>query len=264
MALFNLGADMAMTPMGEQVGSGLSRSRSVGLLLVVCFIMGVFITVAEPDLSVLATQVSEVMNGTLMIVTVGVGVGLFLVLAILKIVFKKSLAAMLMFFYMLLFALTSLVVIGGNADFLPMAFDSGGVTTGPITVPFIMALGVGVAATLGGKDAGENSFGLVALCSIGPILAVMALGIGIKGEISYALPDYSITSHIGANFLPTLGGVVKEVAIALGLIVVFFAIIQIAFLHLPRKKLWHIAVGIVYTFAGLVFCLPKVPRWFVR
>jgi len=80
MALFNLGADMAMTPMGEQVGSGLSRARSVGLLLAVCFIMGVFITVAEPDLSVLATQVAEVMNGTLMIVTVGVGVGLFLVL----------------------------------------------------------------------------------------------------------------------------------------------------------------------------------------
>ena len=116
MALFNLGADMAMTPMGEQVGSGLSRARSVGLLLAVCFIMGVFITVAEPDLSVLATQVAEVMNGTLMIVTVGVGVGLFLVLAILKIVFKKSLASMLMFFYMLLFALASLVVIGGNAD----------------------------------------------------------------------------------------------------------------------------------------------------
>ena len=255
MGLFNLGADMAMTPMGEQVGAGLSKSRSLGLLLAVCFVMGVFITVAEPDLSVLATQVAEVMNGTLMIVTVGIGVGLFLMLAILKIVFRKSLAAMLMFFYMLLFALTSLVVINGNADFLPMAFDSGGVTTGPITVPFIMALGVGVAATLGGKDAGENSFGLVALCSIGPILAVMALGISIRGEITYALPDYSITSHIGANFLPTLGGVVKEVALALGLIVVFFAVIQLAFLHLPKKKIRHIAVGILYTFVGLVLFL---------
>lgn len=263
MALFNLGADMAMTPMGEQVGAGLSRSRSIGLLVLVCFVMGVFITVAEPDLSVLATQVAEVMNGTLMIVTVGVGVGLFLVLAILKIVFKKSLSAMLMFFYMLLFALTSLVVIRGNADFLPMAFDSGGVTTGPITVPFIMALGVGIAATLGGKDAGENSFGLVALCSIGPILAVMALGISITGEIRYTLPDYSITSHIGAQFLPTLGGVVKEVGLALGLIVVFFAIIQIAFLHLPRKKIGHISVGIGYTFLGLVLFLTSVTVGFM-
>lgn len=263
MGLFNLGADMAMTPMGEQVGAGLSKSRSLGLLLAVCFVMGVFITVAEPDLSVLATQVAEVMNGTLMIVTVGIGVGLFLVLAILKIVFRKSLASMLMFFYMLLFALASLVVINGNADFLPMAFDSGGVTTGPITVPFIMALGVGVAATLGGKDAGENSFGLVALCSIGPILAVMAFGISIRGEITYALPDYSITSHIGANFLPTLGGVVKEVALALGLIVVLFAIIQLAFLHLPKKKIRHIAVGILYTFAGLVLFLTSVTVGFM-
>lgn len=263
MALFNLGADMAMTPMGEQVGSGLSRSKSLRLLLAVCFIMGVFITVAEPDLSVLATQVAEVINGTLMIVTVGVGVGLFLVLAILKIVFKKSLSAMLMFFYMLLFALTSLVVIRGNADFLPMAFDSGGVTTGPITVPFIMALGVGVATTLGGKDAGENSFGLVALCSIGPILAVMALGISIQGDITYALPDYSVTSHIGASFLPTLGGVIKEVGLALGLIVLFFAVIQLAFLHLPRKKIWHIAVGIVYTFVGLVLFLTSVTVGFM-
>ena len=228
MGLFNLGADMAMTPMGEQVGAGLSKSRSLGLLLAVCFVMGVFITVAEPDLSVLATQVAEVMNGTLMIVTVGIGVGLFLVLAILKIVFRKSLASMLMFFYMLLFALASLVVINGNADFLPMAFDSGGVTTGPITVPFIMAL-----------------------------------GISIRGEITYALPDYSITSHIGANFLPTLGGVVKEVALALGLIVVFFAIIQLAFLHLPKKKIRHIAVGILYTFAGLVLFLTSVTVGFM-
>lgn len=263
MGLFNLGADMAMTPMGEQVGSGLSRSKSLWLLLAVCFLMGVFITVAEPDLSVLATQVAEVIDGTLMIVTVGVGVGLFLVLAILKIVFKKSLSAMLMFFYMLLFALTSLVVIRGNADFLPMAFDSGGVTTGPITVPFIMALGVGVATTLGGKDAGENSFGLVALCSIGPILAVMALGISAQGDITYALPDYSVTSHIGASFLPTLGGVIKEVGLALGLIVLFFAVIQIAFLHLPRKKIGHIAVGIVYTYVGLVLFLTSVTVGFM-
>ncbi len=263
MALFNMGADMAMTPMGEQVGSGLSRSKSIGLLLIVCFAMGVLITVAEPDLSVLASQVAEVMNGTLMIVTVGVGVGLFLILAILKIVFKKSLSAMLMFFYMLLFALTSLVVIRGNEAFLPMAFDSGGVTTGPITVPFIMALGVGVAATLGGKDAGENSFGLVSLCSIGPILAVMALGIGITGDINYALPDYSIESHLGVNFLPTLTGVLKEVGIALGLIVVFFAVIQVAFLHLPKKKIGHIAVGIIYTYVGLVLFLTSVSVGFM-
>ena len=134
MGLFNLGADIAMTPMGEQVGAGLSRSKSVGVLLAVCFLMGVFITVAEPDLTVLATQTAGLIDGTLLIVTVGIGVGIFLVLSVLRIVSKIHLSTLLMFFYMLLFALASLVVINGNAGFLPMAFDSGGVTTGPITV----------------------------------------------------------------------------------------------------------------------------------
>jgi hypothetical protein len=263
IGLFNLGADLAMTPMGEHVGAGLAKSRKLWLLLSVCFAMGVLITVAEPDLSVLATQVAEVMNGTLLIVTVGVGVGLFLLLAVLKIVFHKSLSSLLMFFYMLLFALATLLIVAGNEDLLPLAFDSGGVTTGPITVPFIMALGVGIAATLGGRDAGENSFGLVALCSVGPILAVMALGLTVQGDLGYTLPDYSIDSHLGAALLPTILSVIEEVAIALGLIVVFFLILQVTFLHLPRKKLYQIAVGILYTFLGLVIFLSAVTVGFM-
>ena len=263
MGLFNLGADIAMTPMGEQVGAGLSRSKSVGVLLAVCFLMGVFITVAEPDLTVLATQTAGLIDGTLLIVTVGIGVGIFLVLSVLRIVSKIHLSTLLMFFYMLLFALASLVVINGNAGFLPMAFDSGGVTTGPITVPFIMALGVGVAATIGGKNAGENSFGLVSMCSIGPILAVMVLGISAKGELSYDLPDYSVESHLGSELLHTVLSVAEEVAIALGLVVIFFLIVQMIFLHLPRKKMVQIGVGIVYTFLGLVLFLSSVTVGFM-
>jgi hypothetical protein len=263
MGFFNLGADIAMTPMGEQVGSGLSKSRNIGLLLAVCFVMGVFITVAEPDLTVLAEQVSEVMNGSLLVVTVGLGVGLFLVLAILKILFKKPLSSLLMFFYMLLFALAAIIAVRENAAFLPLGFDSGGVTTGPITVPFIMALGVGVATTLGGKDAGENSFGLVAMCSIGPILAVMALGLSVKGEITYQLPDYSMGAHLGDAFLSTVLGVVEEVALALGLVVVFFLLIQIIFLKLPARRLIPIAIGIGYTFLGLVLFLSSVTVGFM-
>ena len=263
IGLFNLGADLAMTPMGEHVGAGLAKSRKLWLLLSVCFAMGVLITVAEPDLSVLAAQVADVINGTLLIVTVGVGVGLFLLLAVLKIVFHKSLSSLLMFFYMLLFALSSLLIVTGNEALLPMAFDSGGVTTGPITVPFIMALGVGIAATLGGKDSSENSFGLVALCSVGPILAVTALGLSVRGDLSYTLPDYSIDAHLGSALLPTILSVVEEVAIALGLIVVFFLILQATFLHLPRKKLIQIAVGILYTFVGLVIFLSAVTVGFM-
>ena len=263
IGLFNLGADLAMTPMGEHVGAGLAKSRKLWLLLMVCFAMGVLITVAEPDLSVLAAQVSEVMNGTVLIVTVGVGVGLFLLLAVLKIVFAKSLSSLLMFFYMLLFALAALLIATGNGALLPMAFDSGGVTTGPITVPFIMALGVGIAATLGGRNSGENSFGLVSLCSVGPILAVTSLGLFVKGEMSYTLPDYSIESHLGAALLPTILSVIEEVAIALGLIIVFFLILQFSFLHLPKKKLYQIAVGIFYTFLGLIVFLSAVTVGFM-
>ena len=147
-----------MTPMGRHVGEGLTKSRRMGILVLVCFLMGVLITVAEPDLSVLAGQISAVVNPTLLIVTVGVGVGLFLALAIIRMVTRTDLTALLLFFYMLLFAFAALLISVGGQAFLPLAFDSGGVTTGPITVPFIMALGVGIAHTLGGRDAGENSF----------------------------------------------------------------------------------------------------------
>ena len=257
IGLFNLGADMAMTPMGEHVGSGLTKSKNMLLLLSVCFIMGLFITIAEPDLTVLADQVSTIMNGKLLIFAVGGGVGLFLLLVVLKIIFKVNLSTLLMFFYMLLFALTSLVVINGNSGFLPLAFDSGGVTTGPITVPFIMALGVGIATTIGGKDASGNSFGLVAMCSIGPILAVMLLGITANGSIDYGVPNYPINISFTA-ILHTLGEKIKEVAIALGLIVIFFAVLQTLYLKLPKKKLFQIAIGIVYTFTGLVIFLTAV------
>ena len=183
IGLFNLGADVAMTPMGEHIGAGLVKTKRMSVLLGVCFAMGLLITVAEPDLSALAGQIREVLDPTVLIVTVGVGVGIFLLLSVLKIVFKKNLSSLLIFFYMLLFALTSLVIINGNESFLPLAFDSGGVTTGPITVPFIMALGVGIATLLGGKNSSENSFGLISMCSVGPILAVMALGIFADGDI---------------------------------------------------------------------------------
>lgn len=263
IGLFNLGADLAMTPMGEHIGAGLSKTKKMSLLLGVCFAMGLLITVAEPDLTVLATQVKDVINSTVLVVAVGVGVGTFLVLSVLKIVFRKPLSSMLLFFYMLLFALASLVVINGNANFLALAFDSGGVTTGPITVPFIMALGVGIAATLGGKNVGENSFGLIAMCSVGPILAVMALGITADGEVPYQLPDYSIESHLGAALWQKLWAVTKEVALALALIVIFFVILQILCLKLPWKKLYQIAVGILYTFVGLVVFLTSVSVGFM-
>ncbi|MBR5126632.1 MAG: DUF1538 domain-containing protein [Oscillospiraceae bacterium] len=258
IGMFSLGADLAMTPMGTHVGSGLSRQKKLGLLLGVCFVLGMLITIAEPDLQVLANQVSAVMNGTVLIYAVGIGVGAFLLIAILKIVFQRSLSHILMLFYMLMFALALMLVVSGNEALLPMSFDSGGVTTGPITVPFIMALGVGISNVLGDRRSKENSFGLVSLCSVGPILAVLTLGIFSRNDLTYTVPDYTVSEDILGAFLYTAGHTCKEVAIALGLIVFFFLICQFLFLKLSRRQLLRIAVGVIFTYFGLVIFLTGV------
>ena len=258
IGLFNLGADIAMTPMGVHVGAGLSRQKTISLLLTVCFILGMLITIAEPDLQVLANQVSSVMNGKLLVYTVGFGVGAFLIIAILRIIFKRRLSKILMLFYMLMFAMALLLAVNDNADILPMAFDSGGVTTGPITVPFIMALGVGISGVLGDRRSQENSFGLVALCSIGPILAVLVLGIFARNDLHYVVNYGSVEQDILGAYLENFGHVAKEVAIALGLIVFFFFMCQIFFLKLQKRQLLRIGVGVVFTYVGLVLFLTGV------
>lgn len=257
IALFNVGAEMAMSPMGEQIGSSLIKSKKIKLALLIILVMGILITVAEPDLSVLSKQVSGVMNGTLLIVMVGIGVGLFLVVAILKILFKIDLSYILMFLYMLLFAMACLVMTNdAGKAFLGLAFDSGGVTTGPITVPFIMALGLGVAQTVGGRQAKENSFGLVALCSVGPILVVLILSMTISGgSFAYDLTQYNLPDNMWTYLGETLLEHLKDVALALGLITACFFIIELIFIKLPKKQIFHILGGLAFTLAGLVIFL---------
>ena len=263
IALFNLGADMAMTPMGEQVGEGLTQSRRVGILLSVSFVLGILITVAEPDLSVLAGQVSAAVPPGLLIASVGVGVGLFLLLAVVKIILKYELNALLFFFYMLLFMFAAILMEQRKLELLPLSFDSGGVTTGPVTVPFIMALGVGIAQTVGGRRAHENSFGLVALCSIGPIAAVLVLFMFSGGGIGFSVPDYSVAADLAAAGWKMLCATAKEVSRSLLMILVFFTVLQFAVLHLPRRKLVQILIGVIYTFVGLVLFLTVVTIGFV-
>ena len=258
IGMFNMGADLAMTPMGTHVGAGLSRQKKLWLLLLVSFVLGVLITVADPALQVLADTVSAVINRDALVYAVGIGVGGFLLIAILRIVFHRRLSNILMLFYMLLFAVSLLLAVGDKLDMLPMAFDSGGVTTGPITVPFIMALGVGISGVLGDRHSRENSFGLVALCSIGPILAVLLLGLLSRNQLDYIVPDYSVSGDILGSFLHTLSHTAVEVAIALGLIVVFFLACQIFFLKLGKRQLLRIAIGVLFTYVGLVIFLIAV------
>ncbi len=263
IGMFNLGADLAMTPMGKFIGEGLTKSKKASILLIVCFLMGLLITVAEPDLSVLAGQVASIMNGSLLIVTVGAGVGLFLLVAVLKIISRADLTSLLLYFYMVIFTVAALIFSSGKGDLLPLSFDSGGVTTGPITVPFIMALGVGIALTVGGRHANENSFGLIALCSIGPVIAVLLLSLFSKGSLTYNIPDYSMDSVLEAGVGGVLWETMLEVGKSLLLIILFFLILQAAILKLPGKQLISIAIGLLFTFLGLVIFLAAVAIGFM-
>ena len=265
IGLFNVGADLAMSPMGEYIGSGLTKSKKLSVLLIVSFTMGVLITVAEPDLSVLAGQISQKVDPIVLIVSIGVGVGLFLLLGVLKILFKKSLSAMLIFFYMVMFALVALLALNDGGDFLALSFDSGGVTTGPITAPFIIAVGVGIAGTIGGRNSSENSFGLLALCSVGPILTVMILGLASKGSVDYSIASgtYEVADDVAAAFFSEMWQVVKEVGLALILICAAFTVLQLIYLKLPAPRIKRIAVGIAYTFVGLVVFLTAVSVGFL-
>lgn len=263
IGLFNLGADMAMTPMGQYIGEGLTKSKRIGVLIGVAFVMGALITIAEPDLAVLAAQVSSIMNGKVLIATVGVGVGIMLLLGVVKILFHRDLTSMLLYGYMALFCLAAVLIDQGRGSLLALSFDSGGVTTGPITVPFLMAIGVGIAMTIGGRGASENSFGLIALCSVGPIIAVLALSMASNGNLSFAIPDYSMEGILDNGVWGLFKEKMWDVAVSLFLVVLVFIIIQAAILKLPWSKLFQILMGITYTFVGLVLFLSAVELAFM-
>lgn len=263
IGLFNLGADMAMTPMGQYIGEGLTKSKRMGILIGVAFVMGTLITIAEPDLAVLAEQVHSIMDGTVLIATVGVGVGILLMLGVIKIIFHNDLTSMLLYGYMALFCLAAVLIDQGRGSLLAMSFDSGGVTTGPITVPFLMAIGVGIAMTIGGRGASENSFGLIALCSVGPIIAVLALSMVSEGNLSFAIPDYSMEGILDNGVWGLFKEKMWNVAVSLFLVVFVFIILQAIILRLPWSKLFQILMGITYTFIGLVLFLTAVELAFM-
>lgn len=251
MGLFTLGADLAMTPIGERVGAAVSSSRRMWLIIGISLLVGVLITVSEPDLHVLAEQVPNIPNITI-ILAVSVGVGLFLVIAMLRIFLRVPLQYLLIGFYVVVFIGAQFV----PREYLSTAFDSGGVTTGPMTVPFIMALGVGVAMSRSDKNAHEDSFGLVALCSVGPILAVLLLGILHPSESGaytpVAVPNIVNSRELWQLFAVGFPNYFKEVALALSPIAGFFLVFQLVKLRMPRKELVRICVGLVYTYLGLV------------
>ncbi len=263
LAVFTMGAEMAMQPLGSKIGSELARSGKLWLIAGISFVIGILVTISEPDLQILAEQVTGVPN-MLLILTVSVGVGIFLAIAMLRVVFHISLSLLLTIFYVAAFVLCCFI----PTDFWSVAFDSGGVTTGPMTVPFIMAIGAGVAGLRSGEGEHDDSFGLVALCSIGPILAVMILGICFKPEngeydVSGMAQTVYNTRHGMEQYLHGFATHAKDVGIALLPTVAFAGLFQLATRAFSVKKLIRLGVGIIYTFVGLVVFLTGANEGFL-
>ena len=267
MALFQLGSDIGMTSMGNQIGSKLVEMKSLRLFIITALVLGVLVTIAEPDLQVLGNQMPkstmftlfgiDFSGGQVLGYAVALGVGLFLMFAVIRVLFGWSLSRIFILLYLIVFILAAFT----QKEYLAVSFDSGGVTTGPITVPFILALGVGIASVRGGESSKDDSFGFVALCSVGPIMTVLIMGMFVDGSASYEadiLPEiHSAADLIGAylNALPTFA---KEVALALSPILAVYLVFQIFFMRLPKITFAKTLIGVGYTYIGLVIFLTAV------
>ena len=262
MMFFTLGAEMSMTPIGENVGTSMTQTRKLPVMVFLTFLLGFIVTISEPDLQVLAEQVPSVPNLTL-VLSVAFGVGVFLVASLLRMLYRISLAHMLLVLYGIVFALAFFA----PGDYIAVAFDAGGVTTGPMTVPFIMAFGIGISAIRSDERAEDDSFGLVALSSVGPILSVLVLSLLYRpestGYVPEQMPEIRDSVELWGLFGREFPEYIKEIGVSLLPIVLFFLVFQLVFRRLQKRMLIRIAVGMVYTFAGLVLFLTGVNAGFM-
>ncbi len=256
LGLFSLGAERSMTIIGNKIGTALTKIGKLPVILLVAFALGVAVTVAEPDLQVLADTVPNI-DKTVLLLAVGIGVGIFMVVCMLRILYGINLRWVLLGCYVVIFALAAFT----DRDFLCIAFDSGGVTTGPMTVPFILALGVGISHVRSDRQAEADSFGLVSLCSIGPILSVLLLGFFSEdsgGTAEITRVSFDSTTGIGTAFVQALPVYMKEMAMAMLPIVAIFVLFQLFVFRMNTRSFGKIFVGILYTYIGLVLFLAGV------
>ena len=263
MALFNAGTEESMTEIGQIIGGSLVKKKHFFFVIVMTFFLGVLVTIAEPDLSVLSSQIG--IHQQIIIWSIGVGVGIFLVVGVIRVTFNKNLNILFLSFYALAFTLIYLI----DPRFLPICFDSGGVTTGPVTVPFLLGFGLGMAASRRGKNS-EDSFGLTALCSIGPIISVIiiamimrASGKGLPLMEDFVDPLRALSGSMGDMFVHSLTNSLSSVAISVGPLLAFFLIYQAIFIRLPWKVIIRIFVGMLITYIGLVCFLAAVEAGFL-
>ncbi|MBP5301388.1 MAG: DUF1538 domain-containing protein [Bacilli bacterium] len=253
ITFFSIGIEHSINKIGQYIGSSIIERKNILLLIIVCFLIGLFATIAEPDLMVLASQLS-IKEVYLFLFLVGIGVGLFLVIGVFRILFKYDLKILLLLFYGIIFTLINLI----NKSFIPIIFDSGGMTTGPITVPLILSLGLGVSKSTGNNS---DSFGLSSFCSLGPlfILPFFTHFIKFQKYNSNTIVDYGSLKYILLKF----SIVFREVLLSIIPIIVFFFIYNFIFLKLPKKNIFKIIVGIVYVYFGLSLFLAGVEIGFV-
>ena len=258
MSLFTAGAEMSMQPLGSKVGITIAQKGWVWLIAFVSFIIGIIVTISEPDLIILADQAGS----RDLVYVVSFGVGIFLMIAVLRIVFGISLTLLMIIFYLAAFVMAFFV----SPSFLPLAFDSGGVTTGPMTVPFIMSIGAGVSAAKISADNRDDSFGITGLCSIGPIIAVLAMGIITKAEGGYThseIPVLENTRESAIHYGHALLEHGVDVLKALLPIVIFAVLFQLISRAFNKVQLIRMAIGIVYVIVGLSIFLTGANVGFV-
>ena len=244
MGLFQLGAEISMTPLGKKIGRKIAGTNILLIVILVSFFVGAVTTMAEPDLP-----------NKILIMMVAIGVGIFLALAVNRILFHISFPSMIAILYVIVIILSFFI----PSEFLAVAFDSGGVTTGPVTVPFIMAMGVGLTCVRSDSDAGSDSFGLVALSSVGPVLAVMLLGLFFKPQqanyIASDIANVITTRDVVYTLLMELPKYMGEVLLSIFPLLVGFIVVQCTSRHIYKNQVKQMLVGFLYTYLGLVLFL---------
>jgi len=267
LAIFLLGTDIGITPIGTNLGKGVAKSNKVWVVVIAGLVLGFFISIAEPDLHILANQITDVTGGVIdnmsILIYVSIGIAVMMTIGLLRIVFNIPLYKLLTGIYFVIF----LLALFTSNEFLAMAFDASGATTGALTVPFMLALALGVSnLKKDGKASEKDSFGLVAISSSGAIIAVMVMNIiGGQDEISGSLAvDLTGSESVIAPFIHHFPTITKEILIALVPIVSIFLIYQVFFLKLSKKKLMKILKGAFYVFVGLVIFLVGVNAGFME
>lgn len=284
LTIFLLGVDVGIQPVGQRTGAELTKKRNIALLLSVAFLIGFIVTAAEPDIQVFSSQVNDLfpfVNKLIFTFTIAAGVGLFIIIGLLRSVLNFSIKWVLFLSYLALF----IALMFAPKEFTGVAFDSGGATTGPMTVPFIMAIGLGVSSVQANKEKSENnSFGLTGICSVGPVMAVIIYSIimsvmqkdasvvkenadMIENIATITTPSvqnngifFQAFSGLGKTFLSSL----KETFISIGPLFLMFLVFQVFLLKMTKRQVVRIIIGFIYSFIGLSLFLTGVHGGFMQ